>query len=51
MAFADAGMPFDSAEHWQTVFPAYAHFVVPKELFGNKSTVGQRERCWLAHAR
>jgi len=33
---ADAGLPFEHAAHWEAVFGAYGHSVVPKELFDRR---------------
>jgi hypothetical protein len=37
---ADAGEPFKDAAHWSEVFAAYAHPIVPKELFERRLDCG-----------
>jgi len=48
---ADAGAPFDSAAHWETIFAEYARSIVPKELIENPIECGAAPMWVLVRSR
>lgn len=48
---ADAGTPFTDSSHWKEVFAAYAHSVVPKDLFERRIDCGAAPAWFLVRSR
>jgi hypothetical protein len=48
---AEAGEPFNDAAHWNDVFAAYAHSLVPKELFERRIDCGTAPMWLLVRSR
>ena len=48
---ADAGEPFTDLAHWNTAFAAYAHSVVPKDLFERRINCGAAPAWLLVRSR